>query len=1042
MIIDKIFHIADVHIRNYQRHTEYNNVFKRLYKFIKDNKTPGSIIYLAGDIVHQKTDLSPELVQMVGKFFKSCADLCPTIVICGNHDANLNNESRLDSLTPIIENLKHRKLFYWKDSGIYKISPESNISFAVFSVFDSIAKWPSAKSIASSDIKIALHHGAVMGATTDLDHLIENTAVTVKNFKGYDYGLLGDIHKQQYLNDKKTIAYSSSLIQQNYGESIDRHGLIVWDILNKTHEFVEIENDIAYATFQFEDNVLITDPNYFNKLPKYLRVKIKHSNTDLNVIHEFIDRLKEKHVFKEYSLRKFHKITETRHADLAIGNVRDIEYQNQLLSDFLRASHDEQIIDGCRYLNRKINSSLNTLEKNVKNTTWKLLDMEFSNMFSYGQGNYINFQNLSGIVGIFAPNATGKSSILEILTFVLYDKSSKTSKADEILNNQSDEFEVKVRLEIENEEYTIHRIGKANKDRKVRVDVNFQSSSDSLKGKDRDDTNKIIRSYIGTYDDFMLTALSTQTDNRNFIFKTQRERKDLLYSFLDLKTFTDLYYIAKAEMKDKTAVMANLSSKINIFDESEILTTINRESELVGKYSNTVQTLTQENESITERINSALVNIVDIPIKRSEDEIISDITKSEKDLDILINVNIPELKISIKTCHDQIDKIVCDKYDKEKEAALIKQKADLSKVLNNLKVTIKTKLHEIDHSKAQQNLLSTHEYDPNCHYCCNNDFVKSAKNDINNLPNLEQSLTDLYVQLETTKLELNDVVELLSTFDKIKSDINRKAMLNSNLETLTQKVDNYKLKYRELTVLRQRLDIELDEYKQFKFQFELNKKLTNSVTEWKEQLSANSKRIVKNTELVTQYKVNIAKLSEQLKLNEINTVEIEKLNSEITNYQVYCDAMSPNGIPYNILTKILPVIESEVNSLLSGITDFQVEFAHDEKSIYCNLLYGENRWPVELASGMERFLVSVASRIALIEVTSLSRPNFIAIDEGFGTLDSAAISNVYLLFERIKDKFDYMLCITHLDGLKDAADMHLNLKKSDGPNGQSYIYHN
>jgi DNA repair exonuclease SbcCD nuclease subunit len=90
-----------------------------------------------------------------------------------------------------------------------------------------------------------------MGATTDMDHVIENDAVTVKNFKGFDYGLLGDIHKQQYLNDAKTIAYSSSLIQQNYGESIDRHGLIVWDIAKKTHEFVEIENDIAYATFQF-----------------------------------------------------------------------------------------------------------------------------------------------------------------------------------------------------------------------------------------------------------------------------------------------------------------------------------------------------------------------------------------------------------------------------------------------------------------------------------------------------------------------------------------------------------------------------------------------------------------------------------------------------------------------------------------------------------------------------------------------------------------------------------------------------------------------
>lgn len=1038
MIIDKIFHIADVHIRNYQRHTEYTNVFRRLYKYIKENKTPNSIIYLAGDIVHQKTDLSPELVQMVGKFFKSCADLCPTILICGNHDANLNNESRLDSLTPIVENLKHKKLFYWKDSGVYKISPESNISFAVFSVFDSITKWPSVKEIKNNDIKIALHHGAVMGATTDMDHVIENDAVTVKNFKGFDYGLLGDIHKQQYLNDKKTIAYSSSLIQQNYGESINRHGLIVWDIAKKTHEFVEIENDIAYATFQFENNVLLTDKSYFDLLPKYLRVKIKHSNTDLELVHDFIDELKQKHVFKEYSLRKYHVLSEAKHSDLSIGNVRDIEFQNQSLTEYLKNSTDEATIDGCRYLNRKINSSLNTLEKNAKNTTWKLVDMEFSNMFSYGPNNYINFRNLSGIVGIFAPNASGKSSILEILTFALFDKSSKTSKADEILNNQSDEFSVKVTIEIENEEYVIHRVGRANKDRRVRVDVDFQSSSESLRGKDRDDTNKIIRSYLGTYDDFMLTALSTQTDNRNFIFKTQRERKDLLYSFLDLKTFTDLYYIAKSEMKDKMAVVSNMESKLNIFDESEILTTINKETNLITKYSDTVSSLTLENSNLTNEINSALVKIVDVPIKRTDVEILHDISKVDTELESFVTTEIPTLKNQIKVCNEEIDKIKSDKYDQAKESAIIKENSDLLKTINNVKVNIKTKKHQIAHAESQKNLLSTHEYDPNCHYCCNNDFVKNAKIEIESLSTLTETLSTLESELESLNLKITHTSTLLEEFKDIKTQINKKLVLQSNLETLTQKIDNYKLRYRELVSFKTRLNSELEEYANYKVQFELNKTLTKDIQEWKDLLALNTKRINKNTELVTQYKVNVAKLTEQIKFNETNRSEISVLNSEIKNYQLYCDAMSPNGISYNILTKILPVIESEVNSLLVGICDFQVEFTNDEKSIFCNLLYGENKWPVELASGMERFLVSVASRIALIEVTSLSRPNFIAIDEGFGTLDSNAISNVYLLFERIKDKFDYMLCITHLDGLKDAADMHLNLQKTDG---RSYINH-
>jgi len=63
--INTIFHIADVHVRNLKRHKEYKHVFRKLYSYIRKNKNANSIIYLAGDIVHSKTDISPELVSVV-----------------------------------------------------------------------------------------------------------------------------------------------------------------------------------------------------------------------------------------------------------------------------------------------------------------------------------------------------------------------------------------------------------------------------------------------------------------------------------------------------------------------------------------------------------------------------------------------------------------------------------------------------------------------------------------------------------------------------------------------------------------------------------------------------------------------------------------------------------------------------------------------------------------------------------------------------------------------------------------------------------------
>ena len=131
--INKIYHIADIHIRNLKRHNEYKTVFERTVSAIKATIGPNDIIFLGGDIVHAKTDMTPELVQSVQEFLKMFADLAPTILITGNHDCNLNNKSRLDALTPIVNALNHPNMYYLKDSDIYQLADKH---FVVMSVFD------------------------------------------------------------------------------------------------------------------------------------------------------------------------------------------------------------------------------------------------------------------------------------------------------------------------------------------------------------------------------------------------------------------------------------------------------------------------------------------------------------------------------------------------------------------------------------------------------------------------------------------------------------------------------------------------------------------------------------------------------------------------------------------------------------------------------------------------------------------------------------------------------------------------------------------
>lgn len=142
--------------------------------------------------------------------------------------------------------------------------------------------------------------------------------------------------------------------------------------------------------------------------------------------------------------------------------------------------------------------------------------------------------------------------------------------------------------------------------------------------------------------------------------------------------------------------------------------------------------------------------------------------------------------------------------------------------------------------------------------------------------------------------------------------------------------------------------------------------------------------------------------------------------------------MSHDGIPYLILQKILPIIENEVNITLQEIVDFSIRFESDDKSnINCYLVYSnDNTWPVEMASGMERFIVSLAIRIALVDITSLPRPNFMAIDEGFGALDSDKITAMSSLFEYMRTKFDFIIAVSHVDTMRDMVDGLIDIHKN------------
>ena len=113
-------------------------------------------------------------------------------------------------------------------------------------------------------------------------------------------------------------------------------------------------------------------------------------------------------------------------------------------------------------------------------------------------------------------------------------------------------------------------------------------------------------------------------------------------------------------------------------------------------------------------------------------------------------------------------------------------------------------------------------------------------------------------------------------------------------------------------------------------------------------------------------------------------------------------------------------------------------FDTDGKSINTYIVYDDEKfWSLELSSGMEKFISSLAIRNALVQVSSLPRPNFIAIDEGLGVMDPTVLANFSLFLEYLKTQFDFVIIISHIDVVRDIVDSQIEIKKE---NGYSKIY--
>ena len=851
-------------------------------------------------------------------------------------------------------------------------------------------------------------------------------------------GLLGDIHKRQHLNKKETISYCGSLVQQNHGEGLS-HGYLLWDVPKRKSEYIEIPNDYGYYTINIDNGKVPDCPD----IPKKARLRVRVSNTKPSELKKAMSLIHSKYGIKEVTVTKTDSIYSTekvRGQHIAVGNVRDSDYQYNLIEEYLKTNHfvDEDTLIDIKKINEDLNSRLP--EDDVqRGINWQVKKFEFDNMFSYGEDNVVDFTKLSGIIGMFAPNASGKSSLLDALSFCLFDRSSRAYKAINVLNNKKDWFKCKATLEVEGREYFIERNAKKQKNGHVKVNVDFYTFADdgekiSMNGDQRRTTDVNIRKLIGTYDDFVMTALSLQTNSTVFIDKTQKERKELLASFMGIGVFDQLYTLAAEEIHDVQALLksfrdnnydtdlASIKESLAVFKKDSKKLTSNKKEMVADKKREDRKII-----SITKKLkkvdNSALdiseleerkVNLTN-SLNKYDDRVGEIATLSEK-----YSVEETELNEKIKIYKEnEIDK----KFAQLEQYKLDKSNNQIE--IDKLKIEVKNKLDKIDK-------LGNLEHDPNCSYCMSNPFTLDAMETKKRL-NDDKMLADTFVkQSDNLESIINGLSHITAHKQQMDESIQNLSLLTSNISKLDseKKLNTEKRKnlINQLAIIEDKINLYHEQEKDIIY----NKGLYNDIDSAQNESDRLEIEIEDLDKKLNVVNGEIKVLETNRKSILDNIKKVEDLEGKYAAYQYYLDAIKRDGIPYELISKALPTIEGAVNDILSQIVDFSMILEMDGKNVNCYIVYdNDNVWPLELSSGMERFISSLAMRVGLINVSNLPAANFLAIDEGWGTMDSDNLNSVYNLFQYLKTQFQFTMIVSHIDSMRDAVDTLLEIKKEN-----------
>jgi DNA repair exonuclease SbcCD ATPase subunit len=651
---------------------------------------------------------------------------------------------------------------------------------------------------------------------------------------------------------------------------------------------------------------------------------------------------------------------------------------------------------------------------------WYIRNIEFSNFLSYGENQRMDFDKCNGVVVVESdpPNFGGKTVLsVDLLLFLFFNETTKTTKAEEIFNRFTDKDSVLVKGEvtIDGEDYIIVRKIERKLSKKgewnVKTELDFfkkmsDGSLQNFTGEQRRETEAFIKNSIGTKEDFLMTILTTATNLEELLESKPTARGQVLSRFMGLE-----FLKRKEEVGKEIYSEFNKSKMSNIYNSEELKTDNESLTTKIGELNDQIDSIKLELEDIEEKI---------VKGKEYRDDMLK---KKHGDIDKEISLMNP-----VKT-QEEIDGFEVEKtkfQEKLDELKVVEPKEfyhedDHDKIKEEYNNVFKTKIELETQIKEIEKLKSSVSDGIKCEHC---------GIELMNASITQQKIAELdgYIMHKDQKEGLMQVltgkeqafVQLKKDFDEYEKNKLIKEKYELSIESCDLKIETLKGKLGRWSDVQDKIkentqidsmlikaDVRLDE-----------------LDHLKKQKNAN----------ITNNEYQIKTCNEKIENNEKLIVKIKEEEAKEKIYKIYMEAFGKNGLSKIIMKTMMPLINSELQRLMEDSCYFKLEIRINDKNEVEFLMIDNSSGIEKLmvsGSGYERTIASLALRSVLSKVCSLPKPNVVVFDEVFGKISNDNLEMVSEFFIKIKDYFEKIFVITHNPMVSQWADTIVKIKKEN-----------